>query len=416
MAGVAPAARIPPTDWMRHPEALALLREFARVGREARFVGGCVRDAILGRPVSDIDLATSSHPEQTIAVIQAVGMKPVPTGLAHGTVTAVGHRHFEITTLRRDVSTDGRRASVAFTDDWREDAARRDFTMNALFLDAEGEVTDYFGGMADLAAGRVRFVGDPTRRLAEDHLRLLRFFRFHAHLGRGEPDAAAVAACVAAAPMLAKLSVERIRHEMLRLLQAPDPVPTLTLMRDTGVLAHALAEAGREPRLDRLARLIARDGRGDQDALIRLMALLPDDTGAATALADHWKLSNAERARMLAMVAAGAELTPALDGAGLRRVLWRHGRQAVDDAIILVAAADAPDQVERWRGLADAARLQAVPEFPLRGRDGLELGLSPGPDLGRILAMVEQWWANDDFRFDRAACLERLKALIRQDG
>ena len=415
MTGAAPGARISPTDWMLHPEAQALLREFARAGHGARFVGGCVRDTILGRPVSDIDIATTARPDMAMAVIGGAGMKAIPTGIAHGTVTAVGHRHFEITTLRRDVSTDGRRATVAFTDDWREDAARRDFTMNALFLDADGKVTDYFDGLTDLAAGRVRFVGDPATRLGEDYLRLLRFFRFHAHLGRGAPDTLAVQACVSAAPMLARLSVERIRHEMLRLLQAPDPLPTLVLMRDTGVLGLALAEAGRDPRLDRLERLVADYGTAE-DALLRLMALLPDDGAAVSALADHWKLSNAERERMLAMVAAGACLAPEMDEPALRRAIWRHGAAAVGDAIRLAAAGTPAELASRWSVLAQTARATHVPDFPLRGRDGLALGLGPGPALGEALAAVERWWAEGDFQAGRDACLQRLKALIRQDG
>src|SRR4051794_39436851 len=249
--------RIAP-PWMREPATRALLDALRRGGIEARFVGGCVRDALLCRPSADIDLATPARPEAIIAALEKAGIKAVPTGIEHGTVTAVlPPRHFEITTLRRDVETYGRHARVAFDADWSEDAARRDFTINALYLDPEGTVHDPVGGLADLAAHRVRFVGEPARRIAEDVLRVLRYYRFEARFGHGEGDEAARAACRAAVPLLRTLSAERVAQELLRLLAIADPVRALTMMRDDGVLAAILPEA---TRLERLERLIAVEG------------------------------------------------------------------------------------------------------------------------------------------------------------
>src|SRR3954468_17599530 len=246
--------RIAP-PWMREEATRLLLRALRAAGIEARFVGGCVRDALLGHPSADIDLATPARPEDIIAALENAGIKAVPTGIAHGTITAVlPTRHFEITTLRRDVETYGRHARVAFDADWSEDAARRDFTINALYLDPEGIVHDPVGGLADLAAHRVRFVGEPARRIAEDVLRVLRYYRFEARFGRGEGDGAARAACRASVPLLPTLSAERVAQEVLRLLAVADPVPALRMMREDGVLAAILPEA---TRLDRLERLIA---------------------------------------------------------------------------------------------------------------------------------------------------------------
>src|SRR3954447_2945331 len=253
--------RIAP-PWMREEATRRLLRALQQAGIEARFVGGVVRDALLGRPSADIDLATPALPEEIIAALENAGIKAVPTGIEHGTVTAVvtsvgQPRHFEITTLRRDVETDGRRARVAFDADWSEDAARRDFTINALYLDPERTVHDPVGGLADLAAHRVRFVGEPARRIAEDVLRVLRYYRFEARFGHGEGDEAARAACRAAVPLLPTLSAERVAQELLRLLALADPVPALRMMGEGGVLAAILPEA---TRLDRLEQLIAVEG------------------------------------------------------------------------------------------------------------------------------------------------------------
>ncbi len=342
---------------------------------EARVVGGAVRDALAGRPVADIDLATPRPPEQVMAALRAAGLKAVPTGIDHGTVTAVaGHRGFEVTTLRRDVATDGRHAEVAFTDDWRADAARRDFTINAMSMAQDGTLFDYFDGADDLRAGRVRFVGDAATRIAEDFLRVLRFFRFWARYGSGAADAEATAAIAAAVPGLRRLSVERVWMEIKRILAAPDPRAAVALMQRLGVLAAVLPE-GASP--SRLAALVARGAPADP--LLRLAALLDGD---AAGLAERLKLSAAERDRLLALRAAPV-LTPDADDADLRRAL-----------------ADVPRDVllgRVWLAGGDAglrARLEAMPapEFALRGRDLRAAGVPAGPEVGKLLAEIRAWW------------------------
>jgi poly(A) polymerase len=373
------------------------------LGGAGRFVGGCVRDALLGRAIGDIDIATPLLPEEVIRRLEAAGLKAVPTGIAHGTVTAVARsRPFEITTLRRDVETDGRHARVAFTDDWAADAARRDFTMNALFLDAEGHVFDPVAGLPDLRAGRVRFVGDPEQRIREDVLRLLRFYRFHAHYGRGAADAAARAACRRLAPLLPTLSGERVAAELLKLLAAPDPVPTLAMMVEDGVLAVVLPEARR---LDRLAALIPLESA--PDPLRRLGALL--DSGAG-AVAERLRLSNPQRDRLLALEAPPWPVDLAGDERAQRRALHHLGAELYRD-LVLLRAAESGDAARARELLALAAAWRPV-AFPLKGRDVTALGVPAGPEVGRVLDALEAWWEAGDFRADRRACLAELRKRV----
>ena len=283
--------QLEPQPWMTEPATRRLFAALEQAGIAARFVGGCVRDALLGEEIGDIDIATPARPEELIAALDQAGIKTVPTGIAHGTVTAlVPPRHYEITTLRRDVETYGRRAKVAFDADWVEDASRRDFTINAIYLEPDGAIHDPAGGVADLKARRVRFVGDATRRIAEDVLRLLRYYRFEARFGTGKGDPAARAACRDAAPLLPKLSAERVAGELLRLLSVVDPVPALRMMQEDGVLAAILPEATRR---DRLATLIKIERT--PDPLRRLAALIDVDAAGAAALADRLRLSNTQR-------------------------------------------------------------------------------------------------------------------------
>jgi len=397
-AGDSPVEHLAPQPWMT--EATPVL---AALGGSGRFVGGCVRDALLGRKIGDVDIATPLLPEEVMRRLEAAGIKAVPTGLAHGTVTAVvPPRHVEITTLRRDIETYGRHARVAFTDDWAADAARRDFTMNALFLDAEGEVFDPLGGLADLRAGRVRFVGDASTRIREDVLRLLRFYRFHAHYGRGDADAAARAACRALAPLLPSLSGERVAAELLKLLRAADPVPTLRLMREDGVLAVLLPEA---TRLDRLAGLVALEDAAD--AIRRLAALLERD---AAEVAERLKLSAAERDRLLALVVPGAPVDLAADEKTQRRLAYRRGIDLYRDQVLLAGAVTGA--AERVRALLRLAETWRAIRFPLRGRDVTALGIPAGPEVGRLLAAIEAWWEADDFSADRPALLAELKRRV----
>lgn len=404
-----PAARARLRALADSPGARTVLTALAAAGLPTRLVGGSVRDALLGLPVKDVDLCTPAPPDAVAAALRAVGgIKVIPTGVEHGTLTAVSHHQpFEITTLRRDVETDGRRAVVAFTDDWREDAARRDFTINAMSASAAGEVWDYFGGLADLAAGRVRFVGDPLARLNEDVLRLLRFYRFFARYGHGNPDAAALDACRAMAPRLPNLSAERVRAEILRLLEA-DAAPTAwrRMAEHDGVLAPlGLLPAD----CDALARLIVLQKQRAEppDGLLRLAAACPVDAAGALALAERLRLSNAEKARWRA-AATCAPRCP--DQPGLRFLYDCGALPAFRDAVRLAAArrglgAD-------WVAQAFAAAGETLPRLPVAGKDLLKAGAAPGPAVGEALKHVEAWWADAGFTPTRAACLaEALRRL-----
>jgi poly(A) polymerase/tRNA nucleotidyltransferase (CCA-adding enzyme) len=361
---------------------------------EARVVGGAVRDWVAGREVADVDFAAPLAPAVVMARAAAAKLKAVPTGLAHGTVTVVAAgRGFEVTSLRRDVATDGRHAVVAFTDDWEEDAARRDFTINAMSAARDGVVYDYFGGRQDLAAGRVRFVGEAGQRIAEDYLRVLRFFRFYARFGRGAPDAAAVAAITSLREGVATLSAERVWAELKKILAAPDPVPALRLMADTGVLPLVLPGV-EVARLSRLAGL-------PDEPLLRLAAVWHDDVAAFAA---RWRLSGAEAAQLATLKVQNA-LRPEDDDLTLRRALAEEPAPVLIDRAWL-AGGNAPG----WAALR--ARLTAMerPVFPLQGRDLTSLGMAPGPEMGERLRAVRAWWLAGGCVADAAACLARVSA------
>lgn len=404
--------QIEPQPWMTSPKTRAVLDALAGGGVGVRFVGGCVRDAVIGRKISDIDLATDARPERVVEVLEGAGLKVIPTGLAHGTVTAVsGGAPYEITTLRHDVETDGRRAIVAFTDDWEADAARRDFTMNALSLEPGGLLHDPFGGIDDLRAGRVRFVGDARQRLTEDVLRLLRFFRFHAHYGKPPPDSEALAACREMAHLLPRLSAERVRVELLKLLAAPDPAPVIRLMRDEGVLEHFLARATAIDRLDRMVAI--ESSLGLCDPLRRLAALLPVDSDTARHLAQGLRLSNSERDRLVTMAAPGIDLATDIDRATRHRTLYAVGVDAWSDIVLLAWAAghDEPDNRD-WRALFNETKDWERPKFPLSGRDLRKLGVEEGARIGKLLRAAEDWWIGGDFRADRKECLAWLAGQL----
>jgi poly(A) polymerase len=342
-----------------------------------------------------------------MSALAAAEIRAVPTGLAHGTVTAViSPRTFEITTLRRDVETFGRHARVAFDAGWAEDAARRDFTINAIYLAPEGTLDDPVGGRADLAARRVRFVGDPATRIAEDVLRVLRYYRFEARFGHGDGDAAARAACRDAVGKLAMLSAERVARELLRLIVGPDPVRALTMMRDDRVLAALLPEATRLDRLAALLPLAAAD-----DAILHLAALLDVDAAGAKAVAARLRLSTGETKR-LAGLAIPWPLDPQADLKARRLALYRLGEERYGDLALLLAA-DGGLKPATLRRLLDLAETWEIPIFPLGGDDVTALGIAPGPRVGQLLAAVRRWWEGGDFAADRDACLARLAALSR---
>jgi poly(A) polymerase len=346
-----------------------------------------VRDGLLGLPVSDFDCATRLTPDEVQRRVVAVGFKAVPTGIAHGTVTAVvTGQPIEITTLRRDVTTDGRRAKIAFSTDWREDAARRDFTINALSAEPiSGQVHDYFGGIDDLERGHVRFIGVALDRIAEDHLRILRFFRFQARFGRGEPDGEGLDACAARANDLMALSRERIADELLKLLALPDPAPTMHLMVGHRILAPVLPEIGEEG-CDRLTRLIARERVVDEKpvAIRRLAALLPHDADRAEAIAARLKLSNIYRKRLALAVEAGLDEPHAL--------AYRLGRDGAIDRLLLSEAED------RWiLGAVREIQGWEIPRLPVGGGQLVQLGLKHGPKVAEALAEIERRWIARDF-------------------
>ncbi|HKY18049.1 MAG TPA: CCA tRNA nucleotidyltransferase [Rhizomicrobium sp.] len=403
--------RIDPTQhgWMTAPETVQVMTALG----EARFVGGAVRNALLGIAVVDIDIAVPMPPQEALARLSAKNIKVLETGLKHGTVTAiVGTHAFEITSLRHDVETDGRHATVAFTDDWAEDAARRDFTINALYASVSGEIFDYADGVEDLIAGKVRFMGDARTRIAEDYLRVLRLFRFHAWYGKGEIDADGLHAAAEAKDKLKTLSAERVAKELLRLLEAGNPAPVLRVMAATGILPELLPGALQMRRLERLTQLDA-DNFFPRDAILRLAALLPDDREAAHAASDGLKLSNADRAR-LEQALSGDKITIQISAPAARRLLYRLGPARFKDKVML-RWAGVPKGAGAWRMLLEMANNWQRPHFALTGRDVMQAGVPEGPDVGRLLAQVEDWWMAGDFAADEAALRARLKAVIVQD-
>ena len=377
---------------------------------EARFIGGCVRDALLGLPVSDIDIATPHPPDEVTRRLEGAGIRVIPSGIRHGTVTAlVGPARFEVTTLRRDLACDGRHAEVAFTDDWQADAARRDFTVNALSCTVTGELFDPFGGINDLAAHKIRFIGNAPDRIREDVLRLLRHYRFFARYGGAEPDAEALAACRTLAPLLAGLSGERVRAELFRLLTGPRPAAVWGLIDRQGIAAHLLPVATGGDRLTALMAL--EDGlglTGAERAVPRLTALV-EGVAAASAVAERLRLSTAERARLLALT--GPVLNLGAGAAGLRRPLATLADGALFRDLALLAAASGagePALAPVWTVLAEWGERP----FPLGGRDAVAAGMMPGPEVGRLLAAVRDWWADRAFVPDADACRDELVRRI----
>ena len=412
MTEAANPSRIAVQSWMVEPATQAVLKALSEGGAEARFVGGSVRDALLERPIGDVDIATLAPPERVVELLEKRGIRAVPTGVAHGTVTAIAGtppRHFEITTLRRDVETYGRRARVAFDADWAADAARRDFTINAIFLDPDGTLHDPVGGLADLRARRIRFVGDPATRLAEDVLRLLRYYRFEARFGTGEGDPAARAACRAAAHLLPKLSAERVAQELVRLLETPDLILALRMMQQDGVLAVILPEARG---LDRLRHMIAIEP--ERDSLRRLAALIETDAAGAEALAERLRFSNAWRDRLKGL-ASPWPVEPQGAAHAQRRALYRLGAERYRDIVLLQAAEGAMGR-HRLGELLALARDWSRPTFPLTGHDVTALGIPPGERVGRLLDAVRDWWEAGDFTADRTQCLARLRELVTSTG
>lgn len=399
-------------DWLVEPGLQAVLARLREAGHVGRCVGGAVRNALLGEPVSDIDIATTAPPKAVLKLFAKDGYRAIPTGIDHGTVTVVvGDRSFEITTLRRDVATDGRHAKVVFTEDWSQDAERRDFTINALYVDGDGTLFDPVGGVADLEARCVRFIGDPATRIAEDYLRILRFFRFCAQYGRDKPDRAALDACLAMREGLGTLSAERVRTELLKLLAAPGAMPALNAMFDFGLLLPVLSLVPRIERLGRLCAIEAALGRS-ADALLRLGALSVEVAEDAGHLAAGLKLSRRETARLAGMTRV-ADLETQENGDKAR--LYRLGAEGYADTLLLDWARSGvgPDAAN-WRGRAALPDRWVPPEFPIAGADLVALGLREGEAVGRLLCQLEEEWIAGGFSGDRAALCERARTAIAQ--
>jgi len=408
---------LPAQPWLTAPATIAVMSALEAEGGEdcARFVGGCVRDALLRRPVKDIDIATILTPPRVLDALEAAGLRAIPTGLDHGTITALADgRAFEITTLRWDVETDGRHALVRFTQDWGQDAARRDFRLNALYADREGRIFDPTGGgLADIQSGAIVFVGDPAARIREDALRIPRFFRFLAWYGRGVPDPAALAACRSLATLIEGLSAERVSGELMKLLAAEDPRAAVGLMFDTGVMARMVPDAENRDRFEALVN-IETGILFSEDPLLRLAALLPDDPTRAARTARALRLSNAQRFRLMAALTPEPDLVSWISPRQTRQKVYRLGVQAFSDRVTLAwAASDRPAAAIQWRALLSMGQTWAPPTLPLTGDEVAAAGVPQGPMIGAVLREVEAWWIDQDFISDKLSVMERLKAVAQ---
>lgn len=412
--------KLHPPDWMTTPQVRAVVTALSADGGDVRFVGGCVRDALMKRPVTDVDLATPLPPEQMVRRLESNGIKVVPTGLSHGTVTAVvDGQCFEITTLRIDVETDGRHAEVAFTEDWRIDASRRDFTVNALSCTPDGDIYDYFNGLADAAHGKVRFVGVPSQRITEDALRILRFFRFYAQFGQPPADPDGLHACRDHAADIDQLSGERIRVELFKTLLAPDPLDALGLMRDASVLTRLIPSP---LALDRLRNLVWLESRAVKrttvapEAVRRLAAMTRAPAETCKDLADRLRLSNTDTEALVTITLQPNPIKSDVGAHLLRRILYRLGADRARD-LALLAWADELTRTPGTHSHAWIAQLESIdawrrPELPVKGRDLLKMGLEEGPAIGDHMRAVETWWEDGDYAADRDACLDYLRTHI----
>ena len=381
--------------WLRARPLRKLFKAIAKAGGEARVAGGAVRNTIMGLPVHEVDVATTLSPEAVTTACAAAGLSVHPTGIDHGTVTVVADHHpYEVTTLRHDVETDGRWAKVAYTNDWQADAMRRDFTMNALYCDEDGKVYDYTNGYRDALRNRIIFVGDPRQRIQEDYLRILRFFRFHARFGKGQPDEAGLAACVGLAKGLDLLSPERIRQEMFKLLEADQAVRTLKLMHRVGILSHLIDYKEEWRVLERLP----------VDSVLRLSVLAADPVSMQA----RWRLSNAEGKRIEAIHDSPAPM-PAMSPREQRIMLYRTGAETWRDLVCVAwARSDAPMDDRRWKSMLRLPDRWPIPKLPVTGRDLIDLGVAPGPKLGATLRRIEDGWMASDFQLGKSELLARL--------
>ncbi len=394
MSGLPSLAR---AAWLKAPELQRVFGIIAEVGGEARVAGGAVRNALLKEKVSEVDIATTLSPERVMAACRAAGLSVHPTGIDHGTVTVVSdHQPYEVTTLRHDVETDGRRAKVKFTDDWQADAMRRDFTMNAMYCDARGNIYDFTGGYRDISRKRISFVGSPAKRIEEDYLRILRFFRFHARYGRGAPDKAGLAACIRHRKGLDGLSAERVRQEMFKLLAAAGAVPTLKMMAKHGILSRLLPHTEEWRVISRLP----------PDPVLRLSVLAREPR----AIQERWRLSN-EDARRIEAITGFMAPSPSLRPQEQRIILYQIGPGTWRDLVhVAWARSKAPMDDPAWRRLLRLPDRWDLPELPVSGRDLIEAGMKPGPEMGLALRRMEDWWVASGFKPGKVELLEKFRS------
>jgi len=388
-------------EWFVLPETIKVMEALNGEGGEARFVGGCVLDSLVNRKTFDIDIAVNLEPKEVIKRLEKNKIKAIPTGIDHGTVTAVVNGHaFEITTLREDVETFGRHATVKFTKDWEVDAKRRDFTINTLSANIDGEVFDYCGGIEDLRLGRVRFVGNAEDRVKEDYLRILRFFRFYAFFGQGEADSEALQACKTHAEQLKTISAERIGNEILKTLESNNIVKVWKLLSDCGVLQVVLPEARNIEALERLVELEEKFENKTSVAR-RLAVLLSDDKTVAEKL----KLSN-NQAKEISLLREDFLLRDIKD---IHLVVYKEGNDVARSVLLMDAANNG--ESKNLRELYDAATSFRAPRLPVTGDDVIEAGITEGIRIGNILRSVEAWWIENSFIPKRVECLEKIKEL-----
>ena len=408
-------------SWFSKPGLTRIFELLNADGGEVRVVGGAVRNALMGLPVGDIDLATTLPPQDVVERAKEAGIKAVPTGIEHGTVTLVlDGEGYEVTTLRRDVETDGRHAQVAFGTDWKEDAERRDLTINALYADAAGEVIDLIGGLPDIETRTVRFIGDAARRIAEDRLRILRFFRFFAYYGSGRPDADGLRASARAKDTLSTLSAERVWSEMKKLLSAQDPSRALLWMRQAGVLAQILPETEKWG-IDAIHGLVAAERAlgWTPDAMLRLASIIPPDVERLAAISARLRMSKNEAAR-LEQWAKTPAIDPAMAETALDRLLYRQSPEALKMRLKLALSSARADVSGGEASMQKIARLSTLlaraerfqkPVFPLSGADVLAAGVTPGPKVGEILGQLEEKWVEGNFAAEREVLLARLREV-----
>lgn len=409
-------------EWLANSDLQRLLAVLSEGGEEARVAGGAVRNALLGEPVADVDIATTTAPEETIRRARQAGFKTVPTGIEHGTVTVIASgRPYEVTTLRADIETDGRRAKVVFGRDWKADAERRDFTINALYAKANGTIVDLVGGIEDIESRTLRFIGDAEKRIHEDYLRILRFFRFFAWYGSGRPDAEGLKACARLKDGLAQLSAERIWAELKKLLRARDPSRSLLWMRQAGVLTAVLPESEKWG-IDAIHGLVAaeRDLDWTVDPLLRLEAIVPPDAIRMKALSQRLKLSRAEGERLVGW-AASATPKPDLPEGAFARMLYRSDLRAIEDRLKLALSGARGRALTDDKALIEAGGFSRLlsylgkwkkPAFPMKGNDLLLLGVPTGRTLGDLLVRLENEWIDSGFLLSHDELTERAKASL----